>query len=696
MNAGKLWLLREFIGTNKVLFKIPVYQRNYDWSEKNCNRLLDDTKRILETGKKHFLGTIVFMASKEHGFSLQEYTIIDGQQRLTTMMILLKALADAAEGVDNICKSEINDSYIHNKYCEIEEFKVKLKPIKSDNDQFVALLKNKYDDIDPNSRIWANYQTCKNKIEKWMKNGISPGDILAALEKLEIVNIVLIEGEDDPQVIFESINSTGLELTHADLIRNYLLMNAKNQDFLYEDYWTCIEKMLKRGNDYSNLNLFFTQYLIYKTNTNVNLKYLYDEFLKMYKNEHFTQESILKELKYYADIFQAFVYDTPKYPEEINQILKKIRQLNQSTCYPFLLHVFNDYEQKVITIDTLQRTLNLILSYILRRVTCGVPSNSLRGFFITLYGRIFKVTSNKSRYYESINKFLWSISSHDVIPSDSEFKRVLETSQIYPSKTLCKYLLMDIENGGSKEILNTDSLTIEHIMPQTLSSEWRYIKAEDHEKYLHVLGNLSVTGYNSELSNKSFSEKVELIQENSKAVILNKDIVDKTKWDIPEIKNRSKRLAGIIMKRYHIDKIDDPSIEFEYIKKITMEDDYNEVTGKKLLSFSFNGELYRQNKFTLMLLDMVKILDKQNPGILDTLADRDYSYTPKFKRPYISRSTDNIIKPETLKDNIYIETRINPSGIMKFIESLIEEFKADKSTFSISVIADDYIEDEEE
>lgn len=697
MRADKLWMLREFIGTNKVLFKIPVYQRNYDWSENNCNRLLDDVKRILDTGKKHFLGTIVLMSSKEHSFSLQDYTVIDGQQRITTMMILLKALLDAAEGIDDICKAEINDSYLHNKYCENEDFKIKLKPIKSDNDQFIALLKNDFDELDKEGHIWLNYDICKSRVKKWVDSGITVSEILAALERLEIVQIALVDGEDDPQIIFESINSTGLELTHADLIRNFLLMNADNQDMLYERYWIYIEKALKQKNDYTNLNLFFTQYLVYKTSTNVNLKCLYDEFVKMYKTDHYTQESILKELKYYADIFKSFVYDDIRYPEEIRKTLAKIRQLNQSTCYPFLFHIFNDYEQNVITIDILQKTLNMVLSYILRRIVCGIPSNSLRGFFITLYNRVFKIPSNKKLYYESINKFLWTISSRDAIPSEAEFKKALETADIYNNPTLCKYLLMDIENGSSKEILNAESLTIEHIMPQTLNSDWKYIKEEDHEKYLHVLGNLSVTGYNSELSNKSFAEKVELIRENSKAVVLNKDVQDKKTWDIPEIKNRGKRLANIIVKLYHIDKINDPNIEFEYIKKITLDDDID-VTGKKLVNFNFNGESYRQNIFRLMLLDMVKILDKHTPGVLDKLADTNYTYTAKFKHPCISRNINEIIKPEAIKEDLFIETRLNPSGIMKFIECLMEEFEIDKSLFSISVMADDdtNTDDEEE
>lgn len=260
MDAGKLWLLREFIGTNRVLFKIPVYQRNYDWSESNCNRLLNDIKNIIDTKEKHFLGTIVFM--KDGGFSLTECIIIDGQQRLTTMMLLLKALYDITKNIDSECSEEITEVYLHNRHCA-EDFKVKLKPIKTDNEQFLALLKDNFADMDIGGHIYLNYDICKKRIEKWINSGISPKEILEALEKLEIVEIVLTKGEDDPQIIFESINSTGLELSNADLIRNFLLMNAENQEDLYENYWLYIEKALKRGDDYTNLNLFFMQYIVY-------------------------------------------------------------------------------------------------------------------------------------------------------------------------------------------------------------------------------------------------------------------------------------------------------------------------------------------------------------------------------------------------------------------------------------------------
>ena len=695
MDAHKLWMLRDFIGTNKVLFRIPVYQRNYDWSESNCNRLLDDIYDIMQSGDKHFLGTIVFMAAKSGGFALQEYIIIDGQQRLTTLMLILKALSVVAESVGDDCYHEIEEQYLHNKYCD-EEFKVKLKPIKSDNNQFTLLLEDKIDEMDEDTHIYHNFMLCKDRFERWAERGINPSQVLDALTKLEIVEIVLTKGEDDPQVIFESINSTGLELSNADLIRNYLLMNSDDQEKLYENYWLHIEKTLRNKMDYSNLDAFFMQYIVYKTSKPVNSRQLYNSFVKLFKDSGYSQESILKELRYYAEIFGAFVYGSAKYSERINRLLYRLRVLNQTTCYPFLLHVFDDYHQGVIDEETVEKILQFILAYLLRRMVCGVPSNTLRGLFTYLYNRIFKVASNKQKYYETLNKFLFTVSSKDVIPSAGEFERALQKANIYGNNALCRFLLLDIENGDSKEILQAENLTIEHIMPQTLSADWSHIRPEEHEEYLHTLGNLSVTGYNSELSNKSFAEKQDIIRENSKAVILNSDVLDKESWNIATIQARAKRLAGIVMTRYKIDRIVDDSIEFEYIETLTL-DDYDEVTGKKLVSFKLFGETYRQNKYALMLLDVIKLLDKKSPGKLQTLAENNYSFnSTKRKHVHLNIDGSGMRWPWKVADGIYLEANLSAWSCIRFIENLLSEFGFEKDQFSFNIVAEEPSETNED
>lgn len=695
MDAHKLWMLRDFIGTNKVLFRIPVYQRNYDWSESNCNRLLDDIYGIMQSGDKHFLGTIVFVAAKSGGFALQEYIIIDGHQRLTTLMLILKALSVVAESVGDDCYHEIEEQYLHNKYCD-EEFKVKLKPIKSGNNQFLLLLEDKIDEMDEDTHIYHNFMLCKERFERWAEKSINPSHVLDALTKLEIVEIVLTKGEDDPQVIFESINSTGLELSNADLIRNYLLMNADDQEKLYENYWLYIEKTLRNKMDYSNLDAFFMQYIVYKTSKPVNSRQLYNSFVKLFKDSGYSQENILKELRYYAEIFGALVYGSDRYSDRINKLLYRLRVLNQTTCYPFLLHVFDDYHQGVITEETVEKILQFILAYLLRRMVCGVPSNTLRGLFTYLYNRIFKVASNKQKYYETLNKFLFTVSSKDVIPSAAEFERALQKANIYGNNALCRFLLLDIENGDGKEILQAENLTIEHIMPQTLSADWSHIRPEEHEEYLHTLGNLSVTGYNSELSNKSFAEKRDIIRENSKAVILNSDVLDKESWNVADIQARAKRLAGIVLARYKIERILDDSIEFEYIETLTL-DNYDEVTGKKLVSFELFGETYRQNKYALMLLDVIKLLDKKSPGKLQTLAENNYSFnSTKRKHVHLNLDGSGMRWPWKVTDGIYLEANLSAWSCIRFIENLLAEFGFEKDQFSFNIVAEEPSETDED
>ena len=560
MDAGKLFILQKFIGQQDVLFKIPVYQRNYDWKQEHVRRLLEDIKTIIETGNKHFLGTIVHMAdsSKLLG-SVSQYIIIDGQQRLTTMMILLNALADVAkENGETEAETKINNQYLHNMYCTNADVKVKLKPIKSDNEQFLALLNKQYDMMNQESHIYINYDLCKTELSRWVKNGITVQQILDALGLLEIVEITLDKGQDDPQIIFESINSTGLELTSSDLIRNFLLMNAENQDFLYENYWLYIENKLKDGEEYKNLNNFFMQYILYKTNKPVVERELYESFVSYYRENAFSQQSILEDLKYYSDIFAVFIgKDDADYSDDIRKSLANLRALKQTTCYPFMFSIFHDYKQHIITEEILAKTLNLLCVYLLRRIVCGVPSHSLRGLFIGLYKRIFKKPTNKNKYYESINKFLFTLNTTDVMPTEKEFQDALTTTSIYKNNALCNFLLFDIENSNRiKDKLNPDNnWSVEHVMPQHLGRGWEHISEEEHEKHVHRLGNLTLVTQegNSEMSNSPFATKKEIF-ELSRANYLNKDIKNKDKWTIADIIKRGDRLATKVMEQYKIEE----------------------------------------------------------------------------------------------------------------------------------------------
>lgn len=417
MKADTFNAIDRLFAPTQMILKIPVYQRNYDWTETNVRRLMEDIKTVVEEKKPHFIGAIVYMESQNSDLGMPEYLIIDGQQRLTTITLLLQALKDLCDESDKDQKTAKQiETWLTNMFAP-EEYKIKLKPIKSDNVQYEALLNHDLDIIDQNSHIYKNYEVARKAFVSWIKSGITPQEILNALRQLQVVGISLKKGEDDPQIIFESINSTGVALTNSDLIRNFLLMSDHDQDRLFEEYWLPIENALRRDNDNSQMDLFFRQYVIMKSHAPVTGRKVYSSFVELFKKNGYTHESALQEIKKYVDIYSTFLYpDSTNYSDEIKGYLADLNQLNQTTCYPFLMHVFADFENQVIDRSTLNKILKLITVYLIRRSICNIPTNSLNGLFAYLYSRVFRISANKTKYYESINKFMFAQKTKDAVP----------------------------------------------------------------------------------------------------------------------------------------------------------------------------------------------------------------------------------------------------------------------------------------
>lgn len=429
MKADTFNIIQRLFDTSQMILKIPVYQRNYDWTEGNVRRLLEDVENVIKNKQQYFIGAIVYMESDNNDLGMPEFLIIDGQQRITTLTILLQALKDLCVQSDQQVL-EMIDSLLTNKYSS-DEYKIKLKPIKSDNIQYERLLNGNLDDMDYNGHIYKNYKIAKNIFSNWINNGIKPIEILLALKKLQVVGISLKSGEDDPQIIFESINSTGVALTNTDLIRNFLLMGDQDQDKLFEEYWLPIENKLRKNNNNETLDLFFRQYVITKSNSTITERKVYSSFINLFRVNNFTHESQLKELNMYANIYATFLYpNNSNYNDKIKGYLLDLKQLKQSTCYPFLMHVFKDYENKIIDEETLSKVLSLITIYLIRRSICNVPTNSLNTLFAYLYVRVFKVTNNKNKYYESINKYLFSQKNKDEIPYDKFNEKLIKADTL--------------------------------------------------------------------------------------------------------------------------------------------------------------------------------------------------------------------------------------------------------------------------
>ena len=400
MRADSVWLVKDLIEKPKRQFIIPVYQRNYDWSFSNCKKLFEDIISAYKLDKKHFTGTIVYIRGY-HSSKFDEDIIIDGQQRITTILILLKALLDKAVIVSDFkLESEIPD-YLFNKDSS-EDLKIKLKPVKSDSIPFSFLMKNQLNEMSSESNITKNYAYFVKAINNELSKGILLSNILYGLKKLEVVEIILdVEKGDDPQTIFESINSTGLDLSIADLIRNYLLMNEINQEKLYEEYWLPIEKLLGKN----SLTGFFTDYLNFKSKENISQSNTYEKFKDFFVRNEFTNLSMMTDLKYYSNFYAVFLMENNKFSPEINRYMSELRVLDQSTIYPFLLPIFEDFDINIIDENELRKILAFFVNYSLRRLVTGVPSNSLRGLYKTLYNRIFKDPSHKKNYFDSFAIF---------------------------------------------------------------------------------------------------------------------------------------------------------------------------------------------------------------------------------------------------------------------------------------------------
>lgn len=670
---------------NKRQYQIPVYQRNYDWKKDNCLELFNDVINAYEKERTHFLGTVVQVQQDEEG-GLKHYIIVDGQQRMTSIYLLLKALYDKGDDLD---KEEIkgllfNESASHD-FDKQEKNKLKLKPIKTDNEQFLFLMNDKQDKMDRNSNIWINYDYFCTLIYEKKKQEYKIKNILNGLKRLEIVMISLKEPNDDPQVIFERINSTGEDLKLADLIRNYLLMTDVNMDYLFEEYWLPVETKLGK----SEINKYFLTYIIFKLGE-VKEDEAYQQFKKWADSSEFSHEDIMKELKYYSKFYAAFVGFSNDYSKEINNYLSAYRSLKQSTMYPFLFSVFDDYERKVIDEETVLQILQFYLNYTIRRLVVGIPSNSLRGLYRSLYKRIFKSEALKDNYLETVYSFMAVDLAYtkDATPSDTTFKEKLMSENIYKNRSLCKYLLSILENGVNaiKETVQIDSdTTIEHIMPQNKDNEdWCKEIGENfdivYDRYLHTLGNLSLTGYNSELSDKKFKEKVDMIKAKSKFVVLNQDVIDKQNWNEKTITARADRLSSKLLQDLKLPEVFGKKIAIDKENSHHVDDVYD-YTGKKPTNFIFMGENKDVSSAREMLMKFIELLNSLDSEKLYGLSLVDWK-SASASTPLLSSDPDKLRGPkELLNTGIYVETNRSFNDIVRSIGHLLKEFELETDDF---------------
>lgn len=678
-------MLNDYIEPNKKQYCIPVFQRDYAWTEEQCTKLFEDIVMAYKKDRPHFCGSFVYapLGSKKH---IDSYIIIDGQQRFTTLYILIKALADSA---DDDRDKEALQRYLYNedkfdRYGLDEKSKLKLKPVKTDNDQLLLLMSGKIEQMDKSRRgiIYHNYMLFMQLIKSFLEESSANSVLMIndGIEKLICADIRL-DTDDNAQEIFERINSTGIKLGLADLIRNYILMTDTDQERLYEEYWLTVQNLLPD----KLLDNFFIDYLNMKSDGFVKESEAYKSFKQVYVEGKYDNEKMLQEILHYAKQYYVFCYGSSDFGAEVNKALAGLRKLKQTTVYLFLFRVFDDYENGIINKNELARVLKMLLSYSIRRLVCEIGSNTLRGLYKTLYGRVFEQKENKNTYYDSLVSFFLQQTSKNTIPSDNEFVTALQEKNLYSKNALCKYLLCAIENQG-KETLDTENLSIEHIMPQNknLSMSWQKMLGENwqsvHEKYLHTLGNLTLTGYNSELGDKPFEKKKEKLEETiTHIAVLYSDVKDKSEWNSVNMEKRAKRLAEIILKLFPIEQ---PKIKIEFTDphyKLYTLANPDDATYKTVNYFEFLGERVNVSSFAEMVRSIAQILYDMDNSIIDDMAKK-HEPLPEWTTPAFSYEEDGVRNPFKLRNcNIYISTGYSASACIFFIRGLMKKYEFDIS-----------------
>lgn len=561
LQAGET-TLNKLLNTSRQ-FIVPIFQRNYSWQKSQYEQLWFDILRASKFKEKqnHFIGSIVYIDMGTPAGRPQQLLLIDGQQRLTTISILLCAIKDYVQKF-NLETKLINLAKIKNQFLynsdEIDEDRYKLLLNVQDKETYIKLIDNTIFTVNkPTTNIIKCYEFFYERIEDFIKQHGQIDEIYAGIFKLSLVSISLDKDSDNPQMIFESMNSTGKDLSQTDLLRNYLLMDLtpEKQTRLYKTYWKPMEELFGEDiykNDLNKFDYFIRDFLTLKSDTGYICKInnVYENFKRYYLDNNCEKFAVLKDLFTYAKYY-ACIDLLQENDDELKLYWQEFKKLDSHVVYPFLLKLCDDYSRQILIKEDFKKILQVVISYLWRRAICEIPTNSLSKTFATLYQAV-----DKEDYVNSIIKAFVFKSSYKRFPSDYEVREKLQIKDIYHFR-LRKYLLEALENYYHKEPidLNTANYTIEHIMPQNIEHNlsWQQMLGEDwqevHSLYLHTLGNLTITGYNAEMSNKSFGEKVNGESGFKHSHLkLNESIAQCDVWNKKAIQRRTNILTDIILK----------------------------------------------------------------------------------------------------------------------------------------------------
>lgn len=554
-------------------FVIPIYQRAYSWAERECRQLWDD---ILRTGSNdevsaHFVGSIVYIEKGLYQITSQSpLLVIDGQQRLTTLSLIITALAkhlnslpeENRQPLDDFTPRKLCNYYLLNPEEEGERY-YKLILSQKDKDSLIAVIDGKEKPKEYSYRIFENYEL----FEKWIAEC---GDNLTALckgiAKLVVVDIALSRDQDNPQLIFESMNSTGRELTQADLIRNFILMGLEPefQKQLYLDYWRPMEVDFGQDAYEKHFDGFMRHYLIVKTDSIPRLGDVYDAFKNYARSPEVLSagvEALVKDIREFARYYCAIALGAESDPE-LKQVFHDLRELKVDVATPLLLELYHDYVNNLLSKENLIEAVRMVESYVFRRAVCSIPTNSMNKTFA-----VFSKALKKDRYLESIRAHFLLLPSYRRFPNDEEFKRELQLRDLYNFRSR-SYWLRRMENHNRKERVVVDEYTIEHILPQNenLPKTWRDELGPDWQRirdtYLHTLGNLTLTGYNPEYSDRPFIEKRDMTGGFSESPLkLNKGLGQLDHWNENTIKERADKLSTLALDVWRMPQVEPDVLE---------------------------------------------------------------------------------------------------------------------------------------
>lgn len=683
MEVNKASVLSQFIAANGgTQFVIPTYQRNYVWESKQIKQLLADIKKLIRIEKTeknyHYIGSIVYINTSSIGM-YYEKTIIDGQQRLTTIFLILQTLKIIANSSGDIVKANnINTMYLENNAFVDDNFKYRLKPLISDDRVYELIAKNKLSELEAykDTVVYKAFSTIYKEMKNWISSGILIDEIIEAIDKLKIVWIQL-EKDENPQQVFESINSTGVNLTSADLIRNYILMNKDNdtQTYLYENYWIPIENKYVKT---SKLSEFFRFYCAIKEKSVINQRDVYEMFKKEFDSLEITDEDKLKEILNYA---RYYYYITNSIEDaEIEEALSDYRNIQTNMPHPILMESFRFYENERISKESLIKTINLFAIYIIRRNMASLDTKSISQMFPGLLGRIISKSEKNGfeRYYENCVECLVvdTKGNSQYMPTNEEIENEFIKTNLYV-RDLTKFVLTKIENNNNH--ISYSNLNIEHVMPQTKTDYWvNYVSDEAlYEQIVNRIGNLTLVDSkdNSGMSNKNFDVKKQYLT-NTRHIKLNEEILNNDIWNEEKINMRSRKIANEFNKIFKYPECDNLIKEkIDNEKFDVMSDSLEELSSFSPSLLIVDGEINNVDNWTDTYKLILKYLYEKNCDLFVKVYE-DLNENV-YDKPQITKEISELRSPYMFVENLYCETNKSTKEKIVLLKRIYENMNYD-------------------